>query len=645
MFRDISIRYKIILMILVIFVFISGISLTIFSISESKNQQAAIEKQAVFLAKFTADNSSTPLFFGNKKKTTEILNNLSSIKGVFYACIYDINGDLFDAYNPNKLNISKVIEKKASLSQETTINLSDSTIFKFKTLIVTHPIQYAGVTYGKVCLAYSLEEVNITIRKSMRTAGGIVLVILIIVYLLAFLFQRIISDPILSLANFTDKIKKTGNYQLRIKKHNNDEIGILYDSFNNMLEQIHHRNMNRDLNEKELNEARVQAETADKLKSAFLANMSHEIRTPMNSIIGFAGLLNDEELNEKDRQEFIDLINSSSATLLHLIDDILDISKIEAGQLKVSIENCNLSTLINELFLTFNETNQNSNHGQVELLLNIPTQFPNICIDTDTFRLKQIISNLLSNSIKFTHSGQIEFGYTIIEKIKNNSRKKFIKFFVNDTGIGMSPEISKVIFERFTKIESDNDKLYRGAGLGLTITKKLVELLNGEIWVQSEVDKGSSFTFILPAPEDLHIHSTDIQTNSTNEPQANLNKLEGKSILVVEDDISNFELLKAILKKSSANLTWAKNGIEAIGMCEKSLPDIILMDIKMPDMDGYETVSRLRDMNISVPIIAQTAFARIDDEQNILKSGFDAYISKPIERKKLLSILLELLRN
>jgi CheY-like chemotaxis protein len=203
----------------------------------------------------------------------------------------------------------------------------------------------------------------------------------------------------------------------------------------------------------------------------------------------------------------------------------------------------------------------------------------------------------------------------------------------------MDSNTQDIIFDRFTKIESDNNKLYRGAGLGLTISKKLVELLNGEIWVDSNLGSGSSFFFILPALNNNYIdHETIRNIEVLNFIDEN-NCFANKEILIVEDNTSNFELLKAILKKTNANLTWSKNGIEAIDYCKMNVPDAILLDIKMPKMDGYETVKHLREMKITVPIIAQTAFARIEDEKKILNCGFDSYLSKPIEKKKLISLL------
>jgi signal transduction histidine kinase/CheY-like chemotaxis protein len=485
-----------------------------------------------------------------------------------------------------------------------------------------------------------MEKAALNIQRSIRVSTLITLLVLLIVIILAFFFQRIISDPILALASITDKIKHDANYSIRLKKRNSDEIGILYDRFNNMLEQIELRDKTRDQTEEMLKKATELAINADKLKSAFLANMSHEIRTPMNSIIGFAGLLDDPDLTNKERKEYIGLINSSCNSLLHLIDDILDISKIEAGQLTVVFEKTSISDVMHELYITFKEINQKSNENRVELKLNLPFGLPNISANTDVFRLKQVLSNLLSNAIKFTSRGHIEFGFTLIEKIKDDQRKKYVKFFVHDSGIGMDQKTQNLIFERFTKLEPDNNKLYKGAGLGLTISKKLIELLEGDIWVESVPESGSSFYFIIPSPPDALAPDENLNRLCSNKvSKSGFDNFESKNILIVEDDPSNYELLHALLKKTSASLTWSKNGFDAIEQCKKQVPDIILMDIKMPDMDGYETASRLRSMKIEAPIIAQTAFARLEDEKNILQSGFNGYLSKPIEKHKLITML------
>jgi signal transduction histidine kinase len=625
-------------MVMTIYIIISGISFTVFSINESIKQKQSLEREALFLTRFTADYCTAPLLFGIKKETTEVVDKLRSSPSVIYALIYDNKGDLFDAYNPSSINIPDKLDFFTSSDSVTSIYIKVKYL-NTKSLLIKLPIKYEKEQYGTVVLSYSLEKARSSLKKSMRTASLIVFIILIIVYFLAFIFQKIISEPIMALASVTEKIKQEANYTIRLKKRNNDEIGILYDRFNSMLEQIDIRDKERDITETMLNDAKNHAVNADKLKSAFLANMSHEIRTPMNSIIGFASLLRENDLEKEVQDEYIDLINSSCNTLLHLIDNILDISKIEAGQIKINMEKCSVPLILQELYLTFKEINLQSNHNSVEFILNLPSSLPKFSIETDTVRLRQILSNLLSNAIKFTHKGKIEIGYTIIERIRNNEREKFVKFFIHDTGIGMNPNTCNLIFERFTKIESNNNKLYRGAGLGLTITKKLIELLNGEIWVDSQPENGSSFYFILPAPNEIRFDDSFYIHPEIKDTVYSKYSFPDKEILVVEDDPSNYELLKAILRKTNASIVWSKSGMEALSYCKSNKPDLILMDIKMPDMNGYEVTSHLRKLKVDVPIIAQTAFARIEDENMILKSGFNGYLSKPINKQKLLAIL------
>ncbi len=632
--KDISIRYKIILLVMLIFVVTAGVTFIIFSINESRRQVNSLKHDGELIAKYTADYCSAPLFFRIKEETSQILAKFSSTNNIIFAAIYDSDGQLFDSHNPAKLSIPEnIIYYNSDKNRVWKNSLRNK-------LLVTQPIIYHDTKFGDVVLYITMENTREQIRKNIGSALIIALAMMVLVLLLTYISQKVITEPILELTSASENVKKNANYSIRIQRKNNDELGVLYDRFNNMMEQIEIRDKKRDQTEQMLKAAKERAEDADRLKSAFLANMSHEIRTPMNSIVGFAGLLGDADLTRSEREEYVELINSSCNTLLHLIDDILDISKIEAGQLTIVHSNIKVSNLLHEIYFTFKEINSQSNHGNVELKLTIPPTIQDMVINSDEIRLKQILSNLLSNAVKFTPKGLIEVGATLINKIKNHQKKRYIKFFVHDTGIGLDKSTKDIIFERFTKLEPDNNNLYRGAGLGLTISKKLIELLSGEIWVESVPEKGSSFYFTIPVP--FVSEATMAQEADFLESESEI-EIENKKILIVEDDLSNYQLLKAILKKSNASIDWAKNGVEAINYCKSHTPDIIFMDIKMPDMDGFEAVYELRKMNITVPIIAQTAYARLEDESKILESGFNAYISKPIEKNKLISVLTKIL--
>jgi signal transduction histidine kinase/ligand-binding sensor domain-containing protein len=377
---------------------------------------------------------------------------------------------------------------------------------------------------------------------------------------------------------------------------------------------------------RELEEAKKKAEESDRLKSAFLANMSHEIRTPMNAIVGFSSLLNDRDISNEERSEFVKLIHTNSDSLLMLINDILDLSMIEANQMKVRKVPCSLNELFDQVFSFYSLNNANSS---VQVTINNTLVKEDIRLNTDKYRLKQILSNFMSNACKFTKSGTIELG---IRK-ENDS----LNMYVKDTGIGIARENIKYVFERFRKLGEEASSPSPGAGLGLAISRRLSDLLGGTIEVNSEVGKGSIFSFILPCSMIIkrkEIHTAPFRPIVSKD-------WSDKSILIVEDEEANYLYLRRLLEKTHAAVTWAENGEEAIKQYEiHNRFDIILMDIKMPGMNGIDALKRLKDTNPHQRIIAQTAYARVEDEINLRKEGFDDYIPKPISPVDLM-ILLE----
>jgi PAS domain S-box-containing protein len=374
----------------------------------------------------------------------------------------------------------------------------------------------------------------------------------------------------------------------------------------------------------DLLKAKEKAEESDQLKSAFLANMSHEIRTPMNGILGFAELLNDPDINDQEKKDYIKIIDSNGKQLLNLINDIIDISKIDVNQISLQNTITDLRPLLNDIqYFFFNEQSRLGKE-HIKLELYSPSLSNNI-INTDTSRLQQIFNNLINNALKFTEQGSIKIGYTK-ENIEN---KEYYKFYVADTGIGISDAMKSVIFERFGQVQTSNFINKHGTGLGLAISKGLVELLGGEIWFESTPEKGSIFYFTVP----IRSNSTNGENKSIQKSKKMIEKWKDLEILVVEDDADNLEFIKRLLTKHGAKVFVAKTGVDAVNtIINNDTIKIVLMDIRLPDIDGFEATQRIKAVKPELPIIAQTAYAMYNDREMCLENGCDDYISKPLDK-------------
>ena len=381
----------------------------------------------------------------------------------------------------------------------------------------------------------------------------------------------------------------------------------------------------------ELETARSRAEQSDKLKSAFLANMSHEIRTPLNAIVGFSDLLMVTE-DQEEKEDFIQIINANNELLLKLINDILDLSKIEAGSVELKYEDFDLAVYFNELAASMHRRVVNP---QVRLVPMNPYETCTVRLDKN--RLAQILTNFVTNAIKYTSEGMIEMGY---EKVGGS-----IRLYVRDTGIGIPEDKKDKVFHRFEKL----DEFAQGTGLGLSICKAIVEACRGEIGFESEFDKGSLFWAILPCQfESVNSEPTSSRRNNEkdangdkeNIPDSEVAKKAPKRVLVVEDIQSNFFLVSSILK-NKCQLLHAPNGLEAVEIVRTQPVDLVLMDMKMPVMDGRIATSEIRKFNTEIPIIALTAHAFDADRVAALKAGCDDYLVKPINGAKLMQTLKE----
>jgi signal transduction histidine kinase/CheY-like chemotaxis protein len=374
----------------------------------------------------------------------------------------------------------------------------------------------------------------------------------------------------------------------------------------------------------ELTISKNKAEESDRLKSAFLANMSHEIRTPLNAILGFSGLLKEVFDNRDKTDEYVEIIESSGQQLLNIINDVLEISKIEAGQISISPETININRVMRELYQLYSKQ-----AGLKDLKLMLLDEYRNEFYTlTDENRLRQIMCNLLNNAIKFTAEGIIQFGYEIEEDD--------IRFYVIDTGIGLSEEDRSVIFKPFRQVETGSTRSYGGNGLGLSISKALVEKLGGTLSAESEPMKGSSFSFTIP-----YIRCADPSLiKDTSDKEVKNNHWDRYTILVAEDEMFNFSYIEEILNQTNVQILHAWDGKEAVEIVRRH-PEIslVLMDIKMPEMDGYAATRLIKKMRPQLPVIAQTAYAISENRGNEYQTGFDYYITKPVSHNFFMKIL------
>ncbi len=373
----------------------------------------------------------------------------------------------------------------------------------------------------------------------------------------------------------------------------------------------------------ELKAAKEKAEESDKLKSAFMANMSHEIRTPMNGILGFADLLKNPNLSGETKKKYIDVIEISGHRMLEIINDLIDISKIESGQVEVKKEIFKIGNLLEELLMFFFPE---ANIKEIQLSKNLQLPSNNFLVETDKTKLAQVITNLIKNALKFTKTnGKIELGCKLQEEN--------ILFYVKDTGKGIRKELQDKVFDRFRQGEMPQDEIHEGVGLGLSISKAFVEMLGGKIGIESTPGQGSVFSFTIPYNSKINIPLME-----DDKPKITSTSHSGLNVLIAEDDEPSYMLLHEILRKNNISSVHVKNGKEAVSILQNNHDiDLVLMDLKMPVMDGFQATELIKKSGSEVPIIAQSAFVSEADIQHAIEAGCSDYIIKPIKITELLT--------
>lgn len=376
--------------------------------------------------------------------------------------------------------------------------------------------------------------------------------------------------------------------------------------------------------------AKDKAEESDRLKTAFLANMSHEIRTPMNAIIGFSDLLSDDDITHEEKADFVEKIKLSGENLMNLINDIIDIAKIEAGQLKIIESPCNIDSVMSDLLGTFTEIRNQQKKQAVDLILNIKHAEKEIITVTDQLRLQQVITNLIGNALKFTENGRIEFGFDIEDG--------FLKFFVKDTGIGIPESKQEILFQRFTQVDASTTRKFGGTGLGLAISKNIVELLGGTIWMESTPGIGSTFYFTIP-------YKPSVKVNSINKSPAADYDWSEHTIMVAEDIDENYMLIEAAFRRTGVKMVHARDGLAAVNEAKSNDNiSLILMDIQLPVMTGYEAIHNILLIKPEIPIISYTAYALPNEREKSLEAGCVDYVTKPMKAEFLLPLVNKYLK-
>jgi len=642
--KEFSIRQKIIFIILTVTIIsiVTGLTIEIFSNKNTSRKE--LTENITLDAKLIADYLLPTFLFDDPAGAKDILLKLANIPTVIYGAAYENSGFLFAEYKSRTLTdpVNSIPDLLKAAENKNKILIRESVKWKEETL-------------GTVFLIASTDVIQEKTKSHIKSLLIILAISVLLAIFLALWLQRIVSGPILRLAAVTRKIRETLDYSVRVHKVAGDETGVLYDGFNDMLQSIEASKKERDLAQEklleerenletrvlertaELNAAKERAEESDKLKSSFLANMSHEIRTPLNAILGFSALIQDRSTKPEELEEYYKMMETSGNDLMNLIDDILDISRIEANQIKINFLETSVVKLAEEVFSSFKQTLHSQIPGdEVAAHFIAPAEKAEYMMNTDPLRLKQILLNILNNAIKFTSKGFIEFCYF------PNEAKTQIIFYIKDTGIGIAKDQQERIFERFTKVADNKTKNYRGTGLGLSIALKLSQLLKGEIRVESELNIGTAFYLSFPLskmiPEEI-IHEKKPRDQS-------LDFLSGKLVLIVEDVEYNYRYLEIIIcKNQDVKLLWAKNGLEAVEMCRK-YPNIsiVLMDIQLPEMNGVDATRIIKSENISIPVIAETAYATSNDIQTILAAGCDDVVVKPINRNELLRKIAQRIR-
>jgi len=650
-FRDLSIRAKLITLVTAS----GGVALLLCCggvvFNDVRAFRVAKLSEMQTRARVLAFNSTAVLTFHDAAAAHRLLQSLQLQPSVDLACLYDADGKILATY----------VRKGQTLTPPRAPQPQGYRFISGGRIELSEVVLDKDEPVGTIFLLANTDELRAQLWDQAIIAVLVAICSLGVSVLLSTGLQRAIARPILDLADASERITKEADYSIRVESRTDDELGRLCLALNRMLQQIEAseaalQEANEQLEERvrlrtaeleeeitqrkrvqaDLERSRDAAEAANRAKSQFLANMSHEIRTPMNAILGFTSLLRKgaEENEEATRQDFLDTIHSSAKHLLGLINDILDLSKIEAGKLEIQKSRCSPHEVIADVVSVLRVRAQESGLA-LEYAWDggVPES-----IETDPARLRELLMNLVGNAIKFTKEGYVKVGARLL----NDRDRPQIQIDVIDTGIGIAPENIEHIFEAFTQADNSVTRQFGGTGLGLAICRRIAHALGGEITVQSELGRGSKFTVLLDTGPLAGVAILDgVPTDAVTAPRPTPRNmtvdLSGSRILLVEDGETNRKLISVILERIGAEVVCAENGEAGVAMALDQYFDLILMDMQMPVLDGYSATVRLRQKQIDVPIIALTAHAMKGDQEKCESAGCSGYLTKPVDPDVLVS--------